>query len=80
MTPEDAETFRKELIGFQLRQDINRVEFTLSLYHVTMYRIRGQVGLIRVDFHEREFIRTKPYQPRVLGPRDEGGHEIIVEA
>lgn len=62
MTSEDSETFRKELDSFTLRKDVNRVEFTLSRWHVVMYRIPGQEELVRVDFRER-WLRSDAQNP-----------------
>lgn len=62
ITSEDSETFQRELESFTLRRDVNKVEFTLSRWHVVMYRIPGQEELIRVDFRER-WLRTDNPSP-----------------
>lgn len=54
MTPEEAEIFRKELEVFWTSKNRNRVEFTLSKWHIVMYRILGQNHLVRVDFQRRD--------------------------
>ena len=61
MSVEEGEILRREIDGFTLTPNRKRVEFSLPNWQVTMYRIEGQVGLIRVDLHEK--VRDRRIHP-----------------
>ena len=53
MTKEEGEMLRKEIDAFSVMETRKRIEFALVHWHVVMYRIDGQLGLIRVDLHDK---------------------------